>query len=226
MRNTIIIAGHGKLAVSIMEGMNRYLDNYRVDSLDNLDKYAPESLIIVHIGSGRELPRILEYCGQNRVPLVQGATGITGSRKDYNFTFIDAPNFNILMLKFMYMIRECGHLFSSCNVSVTESHQHEKKSMPGTAVEIADSLGAPHSDIKSVRDPLVQENVYGIPAEFLPLHAFHDISISDEGTVINFKTLVKGHESYISGLAKIITAAAGLEERYYHVLDLVKMKLV
>ncbi len=147
-------------------------------------------------------------------------------QRDFDFTFIDAPNLNILMLKFMFMLKEYGSLYKNYEISITESHQQSKKTVPGTAMEIAASLGVDHKKIKSIRDPGDQENVYGIAKEFLSLHAYHDICIQEGDTTINFRTLVKGHESYISGLSAIIRCLKNLQNRYYHILDLIELRMI
>lgn len=226
MRNTILIAGKGKLANSISQGLPRYLEDYHIDSWENHADYPANTLVIVHIGSGRQLEEVIDFCRIHKVPLIQGSTGMNIDHKDFDFLFIDAPNLSILMLKFMLMLKEFGPLYKNYNISVTESHQHTKKSVPGTAVEMADSLGVAPGEIKSIRDRDDQENIYGISKDFLSLHAYHDICIQEGDTTINFKTLVKGHESYVSGLSGIIACLKSLQDRYYHILELIKLRLI
>jgi dihydrodipicolinate reductase len=226
MRDTIIIVGRGKLANNIHNGLLNHLSDYQIDYWENIENYSTDKLIIIHIGSGRQLSEVIEFCNQNKTPLIQGSTGMNLEQTSYDFTFIDAPNLSILMLKFMYMLKQSGDLFKDYKISITESHQSIKKTVPGTAIEMADSLGVAAKEIKSVRDQAEQLNTYGITKEFLSLHAYHNICIEDEGTKINFETLVEGHDSYINGLSKIIKCLNNLEDKYYHILDLIEMKLV
>jgi 4-hydroxy-tetrahydrodipicolinate reductase len=226
MSKAVLIVGNGKLANNILKGLSYYLAEYKIDSWDNRNLYSLNNLIIVHVGSGRQLPEILDFCERTKSPLIQGSTGMDIKRKDFNFTFIESSNFDILMLKFMYMLNEIGDIYKNYKISITESHQQTKKSVPGTAIEIARSLGINSSEIKSIRNPEDQENDYGIPKEFLNLHAFHDICIQDNNISINFKTMVKGHESYVSGLSVIINRLKNLQNKYYHVLDLIEMRLI
>ncbi|OHD14439.1 MAG: hypothetical protein A2Y41_03050 [Spirochaetes bacterium GWB1_36_13] len=226
MRKTLILVGQGKLANSIKKGLPDYLNDYQIDDWENIYQYPIENLIIVHIGSGRQLSEAVEFCSKNKVPLIQGSTGMNIERQDYNFTFIDAPNLSVLMLKFMHMIKEYGALFQDYQISITESHQDTKKSLPGTAIEIANALNVNPKEIKSIRNQDEQLNTYSIPKESLSLHAFHEISILDQGTTLHFKTLVEGHDSYVKGLSKIIQSLDGLEDKYYHILDLIEKKLI
>jgi 4-hydroxy-tetrahydrodipicolinate reductase len=226
MSKAVLIAGNGKLADNLLKGLSGYLTDYKIDCWDNRNRYSQNNLVIVHVGSGRQLPEVLDFCERTQSPLIQGSTGMNIKREDFNFTFIDASNFDILMLKFMYMLNKIGDIFKKYKISITESHQLSKKSVPGTAVEIARSLGINPSEIKSIRNPEEQKNDYGIPKEFLDLHAFHDICIQDDNASINFKTLVKGHESYLSGLSAVINNLKNLQKKYYHVLDLIDMRLI
>lgn len=225
MKN-IIIVGSGKLSESITKRLPEYIRSCSIDYWENNEQYPSDNKVIIHIGSGREFDEVISYCRKNKTPLIQGATDITGNYSDADFTYIDAPNLNILMLKFMHMIKRYGDQFSNERISITESHQESKKSLPGTAIEFAKSLGVDSREIKSVRDPEVQKKQYGIPEEHLNLHAFHEINIGDECTSINIKTLVRGHESYAAGLAAVINALDNLENRYYHIMDLIDMKLI
>jgi len=226
MRDTIILVGQGKLANSIKKGLPDYLNGYQINDWENIYQYPIKNLIIVHIGSGRQLSEAVEFCAKNQVPLIQGSTGMTIERQDYNFTFIDAPNLSVLMLKFMHMIKEYGALFQDYQISVTESHQDTKKTLPGTAIEIAHALNVDPKEIKSIRNQDEQLHTYGIPKDSLSLHAFHEISIRDKGTSIRFQTLVESHDSYVKGLSKIIQSLKGLDCKYYHILDLIAMKRI
>lgn len=224
MRNVVIIVGHGKLAATIMSGLPGYLEDFHIDYWESVADYEANRLIVVHIGSGRQLPDVINFCNANKVPLIQGSTGVKDVPKECDFTFIDAPNLSLLMLKFMYMLKEYGALFKEYDILITESHQSTKKTVPGTAIEIANSLGVAADKIKSVRDRDEQVNRYGISRDTLSLHAFHSISIQDESTNVTFNTVVEGHDSYIKGLSKIISALHHLDNQYYHILDLIERK--
>lgn len=226
MDKTILIAGSGKLARSLLNGLPSRLPGYQLDTWEHLGRYSGQKPVIVHIGSGRQLPEVIEFCRRNQAPLIQASTGMEHEKAGFDFTFIDAPNLNLLMLKFMFMLKQSGTLFQGYDISLTESHQHSKTSVAGTALEMASSLGLEASAVKSVRNPEDQKNRYGIPDDSLDLHAFHEILIRDGGTSIQFRTLVKGHESYIDGISKIIGCLDRLQPRYYPILELIGMKLI
>jgi len=226
MIKTIIIVGNGKLSNSLLNGLPEYIKDCNADLWENNSLYPDDEKVIVHIGSGRQLSEVISFCESTGTPLIQGSTEVKGDYSDAAFTFVDSPNFNLLILKFMHMIKEYGFHFQNNNISITESHQESKKSLPGTAIEFAKSLGVDPGTIITIRDPEVQEKGYNIPREFLHLHAFHEINIGDGSTSINFQTLVKGHDSYITGLAAIINTLENLDDRYYHIMDLLDMKLI
>lgn len=226
MIQTIILVGKGKLSNSLLLGLPEYLNGCKIDLWENNGLYPDADKVIVHIGSGRQLSEAVTFCGRTGTPLIQGSTDAREDYSDAGFTFIDSPNFNILMLKFMHMINQYGIHFRNNDISITESHQESKKTLPGTAIELAKSLGVKSGDIVSVRNPEVQKKQYAIPEEFLNLHAFHKITISDKDTSINLTALVKGHGSYSAGLAAIINSLDKLDKRYYHIMDLLNMGLI
>jgi len=128
------------------------------------------------------------------------------------------------MLKFMAMLQSQGYLFREYQKTILESHQAAKTSAPGTAINIARSLGVDPGQIVSVRNPVVQENELGIPSEFLPRHAYHRVIIGDENVRITFETKVLGQSPYALGLAKVIEAICGrdLEPKPYDILTLIQ----
>lgn len=134
------------------------------------------------------------------------------------------PNTNILMLKFMNMLARSGKLFNGYHVEVTESHQAEKRSAPGTAIAIAQSLGLSANDVTSVLDPREQLAALGIPPEHLSRHAMHTILIRDAACRISLETRVYGASTYADGVAKIVSAVAShqLESRTYAIDELVE----
>jgi len=226
MIKSVIIAGNGKLAVSLLNGLPKYICGCNIDLWENNKHHPLENKVIVHLGSGRQFNEVINFCEKTKTPLIQGSTDIIGNFGNVDFTYIDAPNFNILMLKFMHMIKQYGTHFQKEEISIIESHQESKKSLPGTALELAKSLDFDSKKIKSIRNPHVQENQYAIPKEYLELHAFHEINIGDESTSINIKTLVKGHESYAAGLSTVINTLDNLKNKYYHIMDLIDMRLI
>lgn len=226
MENLIFIAGTGKLANSIYRQLPVYLNNYYLDFWDNSAKYKQTAKVIIHVGSGRQLADLKDYCQKNKTPLIQASTGIKDETKNYSFTFIEAPNLSLLMLKFMYILRKNAELFKDYDITISESHQSSKKSVAGTAFEIAELLGVSTSSIESIREPEFQRKHLNIPEDFLSLHAYHHIKIKEQGSRIDFKTLIQGHDAYVKGLSKIIQCLGDLENRYYHILDLIEMKLI
>lgn len=110
--------------------------------------------IVVHAGSGRELPAAIAFCQATGSPLVELSTGSDLETGSHDFPIVLCPNTNILMLKFMSMLETSGHLFRDCRISVTESHQASKASVPGTAVGIGQSLGTrPERAARRIADP-------------------------------------------------------------------------
>lgn len=199
----VLIVGAGKLAGELLE-------NLRSSSISSVLPWAQRATkwdgcrIIVHAGSGRELKDVVTFCASRQLVLVELSTA--GSLEHFKPTFpiVICPNANILMLKFMAMLKSQGHLFSDYQKVLLESHQANKKSEPGTAINLAESLALPKGDIISVRDPLVQEREVGIPPEHLSRHAVHKITITDGNVSVILETKVFGQAPYASGLGQIV----------------------
>jgi dihydrodipicolinate reductase len=223
--HVVALAGKGKLAEAIQKNIINYLPNCAVVAWEEVSTHKEKPQVIVHVGSGRQLNDIINCCNKNQIVLIQGSTGLEYQHA-HDFTFIDAPNFDILMLKFMYMLSKFGKHFAGNKIEITESHQHVKTSTPGTAITIAKYLGRAPNKIKSIRETDKQLNEFKISPAHLDKHAMHIIKITDHDSTITMRTDVAGHESYVSGLAKIIIASASLEKRYYNVVDLIELNLI
>jgi len=219
---TIIIAGSGKLATELLNVLPGMVSGEVLTWADAAKAETP--CVVVHAGSGRELNSIVAYCAQTASALIELATGSAIADHKTDFPVVVCPNTNILMLKFMAMLAASGHHFKDYTVRVTESHQADKTSVPGTAVTMAASLGVPGDKILSIRDPHVQQESLNIPQECLSRHAFHRIEIEDPVTSLCFETRVLGRAPYAEGVAKIIAAVRSnaLESKRYSVMDFIE----
>lgn len=181
--------------------------------------------VVVHTGSGRELDDVVSYCERTRSILLELSTGSTLLKKEVACPVVICPNTNILMLKFMALLAQGGHHFKNYKIQITESHQADKSSVPGTAVNLAESLGVSPEKIKSLRDVSVQRDVLGIPQEYLSRHAYHRLVIEDGLSSVALETKVFGSTPYADGVGQIIQAVSenDLEPRRYNVLELIEM---
>jgi 4-hydroxy-tetrahydrodipicolinate reductase len=218
----IIIVGTGKLASELIDSLKKSSDQ-RVLAWTDSGQVADRS-VVVHAGSGRELHGVIAFCERTRSPLLELATGSEIETIACQFPVVLCANTNILMLKFMSMLRTSGHLFSNYRITVTESHQASKTSVAGTAVQIAQSLGLSGANVLSVRDADYQQAQLAIPAEHLPRHAFHQVLIEDGTCTIKMETLVQGSSPYADGVAAIVRAIAihPLEDRLYDVNEFIE----
>lgn len=219
---SIIVVGAGRLAKEL-------LSTFRRDATMDVVEWAEAAKdgagsIVIHAGSGRELEDVIAFCERTASTLVELSTGSVISDREVSFPVVLCPNTNILILKFMAMLAGSGHRFKDYKIRVTESHQAEKTSTPGTAVSLAHSLGVRDDEIRSIRDPREQTEALGIPQEYLSRHAYHRIEIEDGLTSLALETRVFGKAPYAEGMAKIVAAirAHKLEPRLHHVLEFVE----
>ena len=185
----------------------------------------PLQSVVVHTGSGRELADVVSYCERTCSILLELSTGSTLLTQEVGCPVVICPNTNILMLKFMALLAQGGHHFKNYKIQFTESHQADKSSVPGTAVNLAESLGVLPEKIKSVRDVGVQRDALGIPLEYLSRHAYHRLVIEDGLSSVALETKVFGSTPYADGVGQIIQVVSAnvLESRRYNVLELIEM---
>ncbi len=218
----VYIAGTGKLATELTERLVPQ-GGLSIAKWSGMPE-APTKSIVVHAGSGREIEAISKFCSSTSSVLVELSTGSSLEGSSPDFPVILCPNTNILMLKFMCMLERSGAMFKGYETHLTESHQASKTSTPGTAVQMAQSLGVGEHEIVSVRDVSQQANEFQIPQEHLARHAFHRITMHDGSCSISMETRVYGEAPYASGVQQIIAAAAcrTLESRVYAITEFIE----
>jgi dihydrodipicolinate reductase len=216
---TIIIAGSGKLAQSLINGFSQ---TSNVIKWDNFDKSIKHKNIVIHTGSGRQLQECLDYCNESKSVLMELSTGTNIEQLHNNCPVVICPNTAIPVLKIIKLINDYGKDFSQYKVRIIESHQKEKKTVAGTAMVLAQALNVPNERIESIRDIEIQKNTLGIPEEYLNLHAYHKIIVEDIGCEIKIETKVLGHDAYVSGVKKIIDRIdkMNLKNKKYQVLEI------
>lgn len=217
----IVIAGNGKLAGELLHELPKR-------GCTEVVAWPPlasvRASVAVHAGSGRELDDVIAYCRNTGATLVELATGSALAGRGLGFPVVLCPNTNILMLKFLAMLAANGHYFRDCRIDISESHQADKTSVPGTAVALARALGRPSGEIRSIRDPRIQTEELRIPADALARHAYHRIEIADAVGSIVLETRIFDAAPYADGLARIIAAirAHPLECRQYEVVEFIE----
>jgi dihydrodipicolinate reductase len=222
----ISIAGSGKLANAILSSGLEFPAAELV-KWEELTE-STEKAVIVHAGSGRQLQECIDYCERTGSIFIELSTGLETEKLEPNFTLVICPNTSLLLLKTLHLAEKLGNLLSGEKISILESHQASKKSVPGTAYNFARSLKIPVDRIESVREKERQLNEIGIPQEFLDSHAFHKITVQDGLDEVTIETKVLGHASYAKGVKKIIDAVLHhqLEKKRYTVIDLIDEGLI
>lgn len=236
MRDVVFVAGHGKLATAIQEKIQPFARQagYEISCVANWDDFEAgkcdmERAVIVHVGSGGQLFEIISCCQNHGIPLIQASTGMKWPEKmsdEIRFILVEAPNLSIPMIKLLYAMEEMGNLFNEYKTSITESHQRTKTSPPGTALEMARSLGVESCEIRSIRDEAVQQNSLGVPEAYLAQHAVHEIGIEGGGCRLSLRTEVYGLDSYVEGLVRILGNIDRLSPGRHRLTDLVRQRAI
>ena len=218
-KQTIIIAGSGKLAQSLINGFSQLSNMIK---WDDFDKSIKNKNIVIHAGTGRQLQECLDYCNETKSVLLELSTGTNIEQLNNDCPVIICPNTAIPVLKMMKLINEYGKDFSQYKVRIIESHQKEKKTVAGTALVIAQALNVSNERVESIRDNETQKKTLGIPEEYLNLHAYHQIIIEDIGCEIKIETKVLGHDAYVSGVKMIVERInkMNLKNKKYQVTEI------
>jgi 4-hydroxy-tetrahydrodipicolinate reductase len=182
------------------------------------------------------------YC-KHALPFVMGTTG--GDRDMLEKTVqssaicaVIAPNMAKQIVGFQAMMEFAAThypgLFEGYHLEIKESHQQTKVDTSGTAkamVKYFNQLGIEFSenDITKIRDPKVQQQELGIPAQYLDGHGWHTYTLtSADGTVqFSFTHNVNGRDIYSYGtmdavlfLAKKVSA--GEKGKVFSMIDVLK----
>ncbi|MDC7223338.1 MAG: hypothetical protein PQJ60_06320 [Spirochaetales bacterium] len=182
--------------------------------------------VFVHVGSGRQYDGALEAATEGDSVFIQAATAkdipmvppVSGALR-----FVHAPNLDLNIVKFFRLLSMAGDLFKGEAVSLVESHQKAKSSVPGTAFKMGDYLDFPRSEIVSVRD---RETQKGMGSVSLDQHAYHRIQIGEGDSQVLLETKIEGLDSYVRGLARIIEASFSLDRKNYEVEELFELNLL
>lgn len=220
LRGQVIVVGAGKLATELLATLKVAPGSLLVPWKD---RRAADKAIVIHAGSGRELEAVIAYCTVTQSPLIELATGSKTTAATDAFPIVLCPNTNILMLKFMRMLEQSGQLFHGYQITIAESHQAQKTSVPGTAVDMAHVLGLKDHDVLSIRDANTQRAEWEIPEEDLARHACHRIMIQDGACSVRLETRVHGESPYADGVARIVAVVQDkcLENRLYPIMEFV-----
>jgi 4-hydroxy-tetrahydrodipicolinate reductase len=154
------------------------------------------------------------YC-RRLLPFVMGTTG--GDRQRLEQTVLAsktaaviAPNMAKQIVGFQammeYAARTFPDLFKGYSLTVKESHQQGKADTSGTAkamIGYFNKLGVAFSENEIImeRDPEKQQNVWGIPQQYLSGHGWHTYSLvsRDKTVCFEFTHNVNGRDIYADG---------------------------
>ncbi len=223
--NKLIVIGNGKLADAIMNNytelswssviVEKYTENTSADS----------GTVFIHVGSGRQYMESLDLAVSAGSAYIQAATEKDIALKvpeDNRIVFVNSPNLDINIIKFLQWLKFGKDFFQNEKISITESHQESKSSLPGTALKMCSILGIDESKLVSIRDCKTQK-VIGI--RNLPVHAYHRIEIGSSGSIIALETKIEGLLTYVKGLVKIVQIIPKIQPGNYEIEDLVSYNL-
>lgn len=211
----IIVAGHGNMAKAIIAEcqfqnvpFSQWEDGYVLKS-------DPSETVCIHVGSGLQLPKIIEAFNQ----IEDGPTILQGSSeidllipKDLKCNIIQTPNFAMPILAFIDMLPDVMQMLGDPDdvksIRIIESHQGIKKSPPGTAIAMAAAVGLSKASVVSIRDVDTQ-TILGVPKGYLDSHGYHWVELEVDGVKIVLSTQVNGRAAYAKGALRIADHVVG-----------------
>jgi hypothetical protein len=204
----LLVCGHGALANAIMHSKeDRTVRTVRFDpnfNINELPTSVRRRIVAVHAGSGKEFLRLLAYCEDRGIPIIQASTGQKVSHRP-KVVVVEGLNLGLTMIAFLkampillkIMTRDPAVRIVS--KSIKESHQAEKNTPPGTAYALAKILQKPIGSIISIRD-LNGQLEMGVSTHSLGRHAYHLITLGFmDGMNLEIKPKVHGLGSYAFG---------------------------
>ena len=222
-RINLVVVGQGKLANAIISTLPELDRNSGI--FNNIQTYGDQTnlatpAIIVHVGSGRQYQECLTMALKHRCIFIQAATEKDIPMKPPTpgeIIFINAPNLDLRLIKLFYWLKLGSDLFQQDEITITESHQATKTSIPGTAYRMCDILGIDHSNVASIRDPDLQRE---LQIKTLDQHAYHQLLIGSGESQIKIETKIEGSASYVKGLYEILNSIPKTPVRNYEVEEL------
>lgn len=224
--NRLIVIGNGKLADAILNNYTRLSGSSVAVGKYLKNSSADPGTVFIHTGSGRQYRESLDLAVLSGAAYIQAATEKNIKLKEPDtgkIVFISSPNLDLNIIRFFRWLRLGKNLFRNEEISVTESHQESKSSLPGTALKICSILGIDESKLVSIRDPELQKKL-GI--KNLEQHAYHKIEIGNSASLISLETRIEGLLTYVKGLIKIVKIIPELQKKNYEIEDLLEYNLL
>jgi 4-hydroxy-tetrahydrodipicolinate reductase len=182
------------------------------------------------------------YC-RHHMHFVMGTTGgdrdqLLETVKSSNISAVIAPNMAKQVVGFQAMMAHAAehfpNLFKGYRLTIRESHQSGKADTSGTAkamVGYFNRMGIAFTEeqIEMERDPERQNNMWGVPPEYLNGHAWHTYTLisPDETVKFEFVHNINGREVYGGGTLDAAVflaqkAADGARGQVFSMVDVLK----
>jgi dihydrodipicolinate reductase len=189
-------------------------NNVRYTKFEDFEKrLANTETVAVHFGSGRQLPKLVELCADEKIPLIQASSGLS-SFSTVRAPIVHAPNLALEATRFLSAIEAffTAPKPEDMEVTITESHQAKKK--PGSATADAIIKIAGKGRIISIRDKRTQL-LMGVPPEFLDGHAYHWITIETGDVTTKMSLAINGLKPYAAGGISLARKIVSCRERLF-----------
>ncbi len=185
----------------VAEGGFVVVDASNLSQLDSAYIFAANGIPTLQLGT----------VGYKTKEVENGLEHLVKVNRGRRFHLLRCMNAAIPVISFINNLKGIGEVnpyaFRGCKAHVAESHQASKKSVPATAIKMKEALefaGAEVDEIESIRDPKVQMEEWGVPAEFLTGHGYHRVTLSGEDQSLSWDIRVNGRIPYAVGVRDLV----------------------
>ena len=200
--------GLGKFASQIAEDLSGK-DQFEVCLLDATpDNSSGLDLVLYASRSGRMLQTAATLCEEQNIHLWVLSTGLEEELKKVkgNCEIKVIPNTSVDVINYKTGVVNFWASHKDWSIRITEYHQQSKADVSGTAIDIAQAIDLPVSQIISIRNDQVAESDFGISLSAVGGYAIHNIEFTspEDDMKQGFEIRVIGRATYTRGLVMLI----------------------
>lgn len=141
MKKILVVGCNGKMGKLICERLEKIYDIVGIDIEDDIN--STESIdLVIDFSSAKNSIKTAEYCANNKVPLIIGATGQTIEENEIikncakKVPILKAGNFSLGVMLIKQMIRQFVNFDLEKIIQIEKHHKNKIDKPSGTAVEL------------------------------------------------------------------------------------------
>jgi len=235
----------GRVITSILEkdGASQIVCGYDINTAadgypvyDDLSKVTQKIDVVVDFSNPACIEKIVEFCGDRRIPLVEATTGLSNDQIEKVMALskrvpvFSSANMSVGVNLLISMVKKAAAVLEgNFDIEIIEKHHNQKIDAPsGTALMIADEIS---SSLKGEVDYVYDRHCMRKKRESneIGIHAVrggtivgeHSVIFAGNDEIIEVKHTAMGKEVFAVGAIKAAKFLAGKQPGLYNMEDLV-----